>query len=77
MKLERLSHDANVDVYRQSLLMAARQHGLHESDDVSHHEIDAQQAGGSVEEEPSRKRRRNQVDYKQLYEQMKKEGGGI
>jgi len=39
MKLERLSHDANLDVYRQSLLMAAR---LHESDDVSHHEIDAQ-----------------------------------
>lgn len=25
-------------------------------------------------EEPSRKRRRNQVDYRELYEQMKKEG---
>ena len=81
MKLERLSQEADVNIYRQSLLMGAGRH----PDDVSHHEDDAHQGvaaaaaadGGIIavaEEEPSRKRRRNQVDYKQLYEQMKKEG---
>eukprot|EP00956_Cyclotella_meneghiniana_P019953 scaffold34694_cov37-Cyclotella_meneghiniana.AAC.2 len=83
MKLERLSQEADVNIFRQSLLMGAGRH----PDDVSHHEEDAHQGvaaavGGGIavaEEEPSRKRRRNQVDYKQLYEQMKKEGqeGGI
>lgn len=77
-KLERLSQEADVNIYRQSLLMGVGRH----PDDVSDHEDDAHQgvaaADGCIiavaEEEPSRKRRRNQVDYKQLYEQMKKEG---
>ena len=73
MKLERLCREADVNIYRQSLLMGARQQGLHDPDDVSH--PDEETHLGTVEEEPSRKRRRNQVDYKQLYEQMKKEGG--
>jgi hypothetical protein len=30
--------------------------------------------GATGHEEPSRKRRRNNVDYRELYEQMKKEG---
>jgi hypothetical protein len=83
MKLEKLSRDANipvasVDVYRQSLLVGARQHDPDDvSHDVSHPEdVSPHHGGGIVDEEPSRKRRRNQVDYAQLYEQMKKEGRG-
>lgn len=85
MKMEKLTREANmpvaaVDMYRQSLLMGARQQGLHEDDishDVSHlEEASPHHGGGTMDEEPSRKRRRNQVDYKQLYEQMKKEGQG-
>jgi acetoin utilization deacetylase AcuC-like enzyme/ankyrin repeat protein len=84
MKLEKLSRDANipvasVDIYRQSLLMGARQQ--HDPDDVSHdvsHQegVSPHHGGSTLDGEPSRKRRRNQVDYAQLYEQMKKEGRG-
>ncbi len=68
-----ICREADVNIYRQSFRMGAREQGLHDPDDVSH--PDEETHLGAVEEEPSRKRRRNQVDYKQLYEQMKKEGG--
>ncbi|KAL7466173.1 hypothetical protein ACHAXS_006463, partial [Conticribra weissflogii] len=72
-------HARAADLLRQQLHLSVstRQHhvaGEHEHEDASHfdemsHEVNM------TEDEPSRKRRRNQVDYKQLYERMKREGG--
>jgi hypothetical protein len=44
-----------------------------EEGDVAVSKADSYDSASKAEEEPTRKRRRNQVDYKQLYEQMKKE----
>ena len=44
-KLERLSQEADVNIYRQSLLMGVGRH----PDDVSHHEDDAHQGIASAD----------------------------
>jgi hypothetical protein len=80
MKMDR--HARATDALRQSLLMGAR-HQPHVADHEEASHLDEESHNNDIgmvtgEEEPSRKRRRNQVDYKQLYEKMKQEeGGGI
>mmetsp|Transcript_11862 Transcript_11862/g.25011 ORF Transcript_11862/g.25011 Transcript_11862/m.25011 type:complete len:1051 (+) Transcript_11862:101-3253(+) len=69
-------HARAADLLRQQLHMSPRQRhvaGENEHEDASHLDEESHDVN-MTEDEPSRKRRRNQVDYKQLYEQMKREG---